>query len=70
MVFTLGAMSPGPSLAVVLRNTISGGRKQGIATESDMELDLGYTLSQPPWDLPLHCLFTQGWRYYSSGEEL
>ena len=32
MVFTLGAMSPGPSLAVVLRNTISGGRKQGIAT--------------------------------------
>lgn len=32
MVFTLGAMSPGPSLAVVLRNTISGGRRQGVAT--------------------------------------
>ena len=31
-VFTLGAMSPGPSLAVVLRNTMSGGRSQGIAT--------------------------------------
>ena len=32
MVFMLGAMSPGPSLAVVLRNTISGGRRQGIST--------------------------------------
>ena len=31
-VFTLGAMSPGPSLAVVLRNTIAGGRSQGIST--------------------------------------
>ena len=31
-VFTLGAMSPGPSLAVVLRNTMSGGRSQGIST--------------------------------------
>lgn len=27
---TLGAMSPGPSLAVVLRNTISGGKRQGV----------------------------------------
>ncbi len=31
-VFSLGAMSPGPSLAVVLRNTMSGGRRQGVAT--------------------------------------
>ena len=31
-VFMLGAMSPGPSLAVVLRNTMSGGRRQGVAT--------------------------------------
>ena len=31
-VFMLGAMSPGPSLAVVLRNTMSGGRAQGVAT--------------------------------------
>ena len=31
-VFTLGAMSPGPSLAVVLRNTMVGGRSQGIST--------------------------------------
>ena len=31
-VFTLGAVSPGPSLAVVIRNTVTGGRSQGIAT--------------------------------------
>ena len=31
-VFMLGAMSPGPSLAVVLRNTMVGGRRQGIMT--------------------------------------
>lgn len=30
VVFMLGAMSPGPSLAVILSNTISGGRRQGI----------------------------------------
>ena len=32
IVCALGAMSPGPSLAVVLRNTISGGRSQGVLT--------------------------------------
>ena len=32
IVFALGAMSPGPSLAVVLRNTMAGGRSQGIFT--------------------------------------
>jgi len=31
-VFVLGAMSPGPSLAVILSNTMSGGRSQGVAT--------------------------------------
>ena len=31
-VFILGAMSPGPSLAVVLRNTMVGGRHQGVMT--------------------------------------
>ncbi len=31
-VCAMGAMSPGPSLAVVIRNTISGGRTQGIMT--------------------------------------
>ena len=29
-VFTLGAVSPGPSLMVVLRNTMIGGRRQGV----------------------------------------
>ena len=31
-VFVLGAMSPGPSLAVGLRNTMVGGRRQGVMT--------------------------------------
>ena len=31
-VFVLGAMSPGPSRAVVLRNTMVGGRRQGVMT--------------------------------------
>ena len=31
-VFALGAVSPGPSLAVVIRNTVTVGRSQGIAT--------------------------------------
>ena len=30
-VFALGAVSPGPSLAVVLRNTFEGGRSRGVA---------------------------------------
>ena len=30
-VFALGAVSPGPSLAVVLRNTFEGGRGRGVA---------------------------------------
>ncbi len=32
IVCAMGAMSPGPSLAVVLRNTSSGGRAQGVMT--------------------------------------
>ncbi len=31
-VCAMGAISPGPSLAVVIRNTISGGRLQGVMT--------------------------------------
>ena len=31
-VCAMGAVSPGPSLAVVIRNTISGGRFQGVMT--------------------------------------
>jgi threonine/homoserine/homoserine lactone efflux protein len=30
--FVLGAMSPGPSLAVVIRNSVNGGRRQGVMT--------------------------------------
>lgn len=31
-VLVLGAMSPGPSIAVVIRNTMNGGKRMGIAT--------------------------------------
>ena len=31
-VCAMGAMSPGPSLAVVLRNTVRGGKRQGVLT--------------------------------------
>jgi len=31
-VLVLGAMSPGPSIAVVIRNTMTGGKRMGIAT--------------------------------------
>ena len=30
LICIMGAMSPGPSLAVILRNTLSGGRSQGV----------------------------------------
>lgn len=32
MICFLGAITPGPSLAIVVRNTITGGRKQGVLT--------------------------------------
>jgi threonine/homoserine/homoserine lactone efflux protein len=32
LICVIGAMSPGPSLAVILRNSVSGGRQQGIMT--------------------------------------
>ncbi|MEM7155492.1 MAG: LysE family translocator [Myxococcota bacterium] len=38
---TAGAMSPGPSLAVVLKNTIAGGRAQGAATGVGHGLGIG-----------------------------
>ena len=37
----MGAISPGPSLAVVLRNTISGGRRQGVMTGIGHGIGLG-----------------------------
>jgi len=36
-----GAISPGPSFAVVVRNTISGGRRQGILTGIGHALGVG-----------------------------
>jgi len=41
-VFTLGAMSPGPSLAVVLRNTMVGGRSQGVSTGIGHGIGFGF----------------------------
>ena len=41
LVCAMGAISPGPSLAVVLRNTISGGRTQGVMTGIGHGLGLG-----------------------------
>ena len=32
LICVLGALSPGPSLALVIKNTIHGGAKQGYAT--------------------------------------
>ena len=37
----LGAMSPGPSLAVVTRNTLHGGRREGITTAISHGLGVG-----------------------------
>ena len=37
----LGAMSPGPSLAVVLKNTVSGGRLNGIVTSVSHGIGIG-----------------------------
>ena len=40
-VFALGAMSPGPSLAVVLRNSLIGGRRHGVMTGLGHALGFG-----------------------------
>lgn len=40
-VCVLGAMSPGPSLAVVVRNTVQRGRAQGLATAVSHGLGVG-----------------------------
>ena len=40
-VCAMGAISPGPSLAVVIRNTISGGRAQGVMTGIGHGIGLG-----------------------------
>ena len=41
VICVLGAISPGPSLAVVINNTIQGGRKQGVLTGIGHGLGLG-----------------------------
>ena len=41
LVCVLGAVSPGPSLAVVVRNTISGGKTQGVLTGIGHGIGLG-----------------------------
>ncbi|KZN52751.1 hypothetical protein N474_22540 [Pseudoalteromonas luteoviolacea CPMOR-2] len=41
LICTLGAMSPGPSLAVVLRHSINGGAKSGIAASVAHALGVG-----------------------------
>ena len=41
VICALGAISPGPSLAVVVRNTINGGRKRGVLTGVGHGLGLG-----------------------------
>jgi threonine/homoserine/homoserine lactone efflux protein len=38
----LGAMSPGPSLAVVLRQTLGGGRKTGMVAAATHGLGIGF----------------------------
>eukprot|EP00003_Mantamonas_plastica_P019602 TRINITY_DN31909_c0_g1_i1.p1 TRINITY_DN31909_c0_g1~~TRINITY_DN31909_c0_g1_i1.p1 ORF type:complete len:207 (+),score=29.64 TRINITY_DN31909_c0_g1_i1:523-1143(+) len=38
---TLGAMSPGPSLALVLKQTMSGGRRNGVITALSHGLGIG-----------------------------
>ncbi|MGY8754441.1 MAG: LysE family translocator [Candidatus Poseidoniales archaeon] len=42
VMFILGATSPGPSLAVVLANTIKGGRNRGIACALGHGLGFGF----------------------------
>jgi|TARA_B100001971_G_scaffold207024_1_gene226631 threonine/homoserine/homoserine lactone efflux protein len=41
LAFILGAMSPGPSLATVLRNTLVGGKRNGILTATGHGLGFG-----------------------------
>ena len=42
LMFILGATSPGPSLAVVLRNTMIGGRARGLACAVGHGIGFGF----------------------------
>ena len=57
-VFMLGAMSPGPSLAVVLRNTMIGGRRQGVMTGIGLGIGFGIYAFLLLRVQQLHCLCT------------
>ena len=50
-VFLLGAMSPGPSLMVVLRNTMIGGRRQGVMCALGHGLGFGIYAGLAVWGL-------------------
>ena len=51
-VCAMGAISPGPSLAVVIRNTISGGKFQGVMTGIGHGIGIVYMLSWQLWACP------------------
>lgn len=59
-VCTLGAISPGPSLALVIRNTVQGGMGRGVATAVGhgiglglyallVAMGLGLVIARTPW---------------------
>ena len=51
LICVLGAMSPGPSLAVVLRQTVSNGRGHGIAAGCAHALGVGAWAAATVWGL-------------------
>lgn len=53
LICVLGAMSPGPSLAVVLRQTVSNGRGHGIAAGCAHALGVGLWAAMTVWGLAL-----------------
>lgn len=53
LICMLGAMSPGPSLAVVLRQTVSNGRGHGIAAGCAHALGVGLWAAMTVWGLAL-----------------
>lgn len=53
LICVLGAMSPGPSLAVVLRQTVSNGRGHGIAAGCAHALGVGAWAIATVWGLGL-----------------
>src|SRR6056297_690961 len=50
-VCAMGAMSPGPSLALVLRHTLGGGRLPGIAAALAHALGVGFYALLTVWGL-------------------